>query len=59
MLRSGLSDYSDSYILVKGKVTITGVGADAAAKQVDERDKGVAFKNYAPSADCISEINTT
>ena len=27
-----------------------GRGADAAARQADERDKGVAFKNCAPSA---------
>ena len=45
MLKSSLCDYSDAYILVKGKITITGTGADAAARQADERDKGVAFKN--------------
>ena len=31
----------------------------AAAGQADERDKGVAFKNYAPFTNCISEINST
>ena len=30
MLRSNLCDYADSYILVKGTVTITGAGDDAA-----------------------------
>ena len=44
MLKSSLCDYSDAYILVKGKVTITGAGADAAARQVEERNKHVAFK---------------
>ena len=39
MLRSSLCDYSDAYILVKGKITITGAGDDAAARQADERDK--------------------
>ena len=45
MLKSSLCDYSDAYILVKGTITITGAGDDAAARQADERDKAVAFKN--------------
>ena len=59
MLKSSLCDYSDAYILVKGTITITGAGADAAARQADERDKGVAFKNCASFTNCISEINNT
>ena len=59
MLRSNLCDYADSYILVKGTITITGEGADAAAERVDERDKGVTFKNYARFTKCISRINNT
>ena len=59
MLKSGLCDYSDAYILVKGKITITGTGDDAAVRQADERNKGVVFKNCAPSINCISEINNT
>ena len=59
MLKSSLCDYSDAYILVKGTITITGAGADAAARQVDERDKGVIFKNCALFTSCISEINNT
>ena len=39
MLKSSLCDYSDAYILVKGKITITGAGANAADRQADERDK--------------------
>ena len=56
MLKSSLCDYSDAYILVKGKITITGNAGpeepDPAnprtaaqiltARQADERDKGVA-----------------
>ena len=38
MLKSRLCVYSDAYILVKGTLTITGRGADAAARQADERD---------------------
>ena len=58
MLRSILCDYSDEYILVKGKIT-TGAGDNAAARQADERDKGVAFKNCAPFTNCLSKINNT
>ena len=57
MLKSSLCDYSDAYILVKGKIAITRAGADAVARQADERDKGVAFKNCAPSTSCKSDIN--
>ena len=48
ILKSSLWDDSDAYIIVKGKITITGAGDDAAARQSDERDKVVAFKNCAP-----------
>ena len=59
MLKSSLCDYSDVYILVKGKITIAVAGNDAAARQADERNKGVVFKNCAPFINCISEINNT
>ena len=59
MLRSDLCDYADAYILVKGTITITGAGDDDAAKQLDERNKGVIFKNCAPFTKCISRINNT
>ena len=59
MLKSSLCDYGDAYILVKGEIIITGARDDAAARQADERDKGVAFKNCAPFTDCISEIKNT
>ena len=59
MLKFSLCDYSDAFILVKGTITINGRGADAATRQADERDKGVAFKNCAPFTNCISEINNT
>ena len=41
------------------KNNITGKGADAAARQADERDKGVIFKNCAPFISCKSEIYNT
>ena len=48
ILKSCLCDYSDAHILVKEKIIITGRRADAQARQVYERDKGVAMKNCAP-----------
>ena len=44
MLRSNLCDYAGAYILVKGNITIAGAGNNDAARQADERDKGVIFK---------------
>ena len=59
MLKSGLCDYSDAYILAKGRITITGARADAAARQTNERDKRVIFKNFAPFINCKSKISNT
>ena len=72
MLRSSLCDYADAYILVKGTIIIAvneGPEPDPdaprtaaqllAARQADERDKGVTFKNCAPFTKCISRINNT
>ena len=59
MLRSNLCDYADSYILVKGTITITETGANANARNADERDKGAAFKNCARFTKCITRINNT
>ena len=59
MSRSSLCDYSDAYILVGGTLTITGARNDDAVRQLDERNKGVIFKNCAPFSDCITEINNT
>ena len=57
MLKSSLYDYSDAHILVKGRITITGTGDDVAARQADEKNKGVLFKNCASLINCKSEIN--
>ena len=57
MLKSDLCDYADAYIFFKGTITITGAGADATARQADERNKGVIFKNCVPFTKCISIIN--
>ena len=43
MLKASLCDYSDAYIFVTETIAINGIGADAATRRADERDKGVAF----------------
>ena len=50
MLRSGLCDLSDAYIVVKGIITVT---EPCNAKG----NKSVAFKNNARFINCISKIN--
>ena len=57
MLKSVSYDYSDAYILVSGTITIDAAGVDDAAKRLDERNKGVMYKNCAPFTDSISKIN--
>ena len=59
MLKSSLCDYGDAYILVKGTITITWVGDNAAARHADERDKGVIFKICAAFINLKTEINNT
>ena len=50
ILRSDLGDYSDAYIVVKGKITVTNPNNNAYEKEL-------AFKNRAPFLSCISKIN--
>ena len=56
VLNSRLSVYSDAYIHLRGTITTDETEEDTA-KQLDERNICVIFKNYAPFTDCISEIN--
>ena len=59
ILKYDLCDYADAYIFVKEAITIAGHGDDDAAGQLDERNKGVIFKNCAPFTKCIGRINNT
>ena len=54
-----INSQASNQINLKRKITISGAGDDAAARQADERDKGVVFKNCAPFTNCISDINNT
>ena len=59
MLKSNLCDYADAYIFVNGEITITGARNDNDAWRLDERNKGVIFKNCTPFTKCINRVNGT
>ena len=52
-LRSSLCDYSDAYILVKGKISVN--NTTAADADANNTNKKVIFKNCAPFTDCIKK----
>lgn len=57
MLKSSLCGYSDTYILIKGRIAIAAAEANAALRQADGRNKQVLLKKYALFTDCITKIN--
>ena len=58
MLRSNLCNYSDAYILVNGKITVTAPGVNNDANNIrDKRNRPLILKNNAPFVSCITRIN--
>ena len=53
MLRSDLWDYSDAYIVVKGRISVRDTN------NANKRDKKLTFKNNAPFRLCIWKNNNT
>ena len=53
MLGSNLYDYSDAYIVVKGRISVKGTN------NANTRNKKLTFKNNAQFRSCISKINNT
>ena len=51
MLRSDLCDYSDAYVRIKGKITVTNPNNNV------NFDRRLTLKNDAPFISCISKIN--
>ena len=51
ILGSDLCDYSDEYIVLKGRISVTG------AQNASRINKKLIFKNNAPFRSCISKIN--
>ena len=52
-------DYSDTYILVKRTIAITGMEAETVTRQGDIQNKQVTFESCASFTDCVKEINDT
>ena len=52
-LRSGLCDYIDAYIAMKGRISVTGIA------NANKRNKKLTFKNNAPFMSCKTKINKT
>ena len=58
MLRSNLCDYSDAFILVKGIITVTALGANNGANDIrDKKNRQLILKNNAPFVSCITRFN--
>ena len=55
MPKTGLCDYSDAYIDMKGKTDLL----VAAANENDKTEKDVAFKKNASLRSCKSKISNT
>ena len=53
MLRSNSCDYSNAYILVKGRISVR------STNDANKRNKKSNFKNNASFRSCISKINNT
>ena len=49
MLQLDLFDYSDAYIAVKGRISVTVTGTDTVQRQ----NKKLTFKNNVPFSSCI------
>ena len=57
MLKPSSCDYNDTYILVKGTITVQNTAA--ADANANNANKVVIFKSCATFINCISEINNT
>ena len=55
MIMSNLYNYSNAYILLKGTVP----HMETAGAAVNNANKKVIFKNWAPFTDCMTKINNT
>ena len=53
MLSSNLCDYSDAYIIVKGRISVRGTN------DANKINKKLTFKNSVPFRSCISKFNNT
>ena len=56
MLRSDLCDDSDTYIVGKGRISVTG---NNCANCANRSNKKLTFKNIGPFRSCVTKINNT
>ena len=61
MLKSSLCYFSNEYMLVMGRITITRgpENTNDANEWRHKRNKGVILKNVVPFTDCISKTSNT
>ena len=67
MLRTSLCDFSEAYIILKGKARVIADATEAGPDNVpparnaaqNGSNKKFVFKNCAPFTDCITKINAT
>ena len=62
MLRTSLCDFSEAYIILKGRVTVLARATAAPNPRTAEQNgsnKDFIFKNCAPFTNCITKINQT
>ena len=53
MIRLDLCDYSNAYIVVKGRISVSGTN------NANRRNKNLILKNNYPFRSCISKMNNT
>ena len=53
MIRLDLCDYSNTYIVVKGRISVSGTN------NANRRNKNLILKNNYPFRSCISKMNNT
>ena len=59
MLKSGLRECSDAYMLVKGTITVSGSEVDAEVVEADRNNTQVIFQCCSLFTNCINEIINT
>ena len=57
MIRSNLYNYCNAYVMLEGTITVPNTAASRVA--VNDINKKVIFKNYAPFTNCKTEIHNT
>ena len=57
-MNASLCNYSDTYILVEGRIIVVTQVTNDAAIAADRNNKEVVIKKFAPFTNCISKMNS-